>query len=312
MEFKRYSSIENSDRTDWIEQFRKNCDVDIFNIPYIITEKIDGANIQFMISSDKEEEIVVCKRNSPLKKGEDFYDVWSVIEKEPYSIVLRSFKDWAIKENKQVRLFGELHGPLINKRINYGDNQQIKFFDIYVDDVLLSQKDFCYLFFDVGLTHVRFVDLFLSPKDFNVSPNLASALNFDLDFLENIEGVIIQPYNQVIRARSGERFILKKKAAAYCEKIKKPLRGPSSRDFIDDLNDQFKSYITENRVLSVISKNGEMKKRDELGKYIAFVLNDAIEEFEKDHEEVAKIEKKELKRVYNVGKMIANLLLSKL
>ncbi len=81
------------------------------------------------------------------------------------------------------------------------------------------------------------------------------------------------------------------------------------RDFIDDLNDEFKLYITENRVISVFSKEGKMQNIKELSKYIVLVLNDAIEDFNKDHPEVKKIEKKELKRIYNVGKSLANLLI---
>ncbi len=314
MNFKRYSSIENHNNQDFITNFKQHCSDDLEEQTFIITEKIDGANIQFMISADENERTIVCKRNSQLETYEDFFDIWNVIAGEPYNWLLQQLKRIAVHDNVNFRLFGELYGPLINKRINYGDEQKIKFFDVYINDVLQPQS----VFFTMPAVFSRFLpenhlSKEFSYEDYLVKPlasikGLTAALDYDIEGFYG-EGVIIQPYTKVIRNFSGERFILKKKSQQFKDIEHKKIKDNSEQTQISILNEEFKLYITENRVLDTISKHGKIKNRSELGKYISLVLKDAIEDFNKNHPEVENIAEKELKIVYNVGSSIANLLL---
>mgnify|MGYP002152662571 CR=1 FL=1 len=49
-----------------------------------------------------------------------------------------------------LQLYGEIHGPGIQKRVNYGDKKLIKFFDCRLDGYLMSPYDFYDLMDDIG------------------------------------------------------------------------------------------------------------------------------------------------------------------
>lgn len=72
---------------------------------------------------------------------------------------------------------------------------------------------------------------------------------------------------------------------------------------------EFKSYITENRLLSVFSKEGQIQSPKEIGKYIKLLLTDAQDDFLKDND-ISHLDKQQQKDVFNVGSLIANMLKS--
>ena len=122
------------------------------------------------------------------------------------------------------------------------------------------------------------------------------------------EGVVIRPYIKDYVSRGGSTFILKKKHPKFAEKNaeKKP---KVIREDLAKLNLEFRGYINKNRIESVFSKEGEIEDIKQIGKYIKLALADAREDFVKDYEdEIAELDKGELKKVFNVGGVIANLL----
>ena len=70
---------------------------------------------------------------------------------------------------------------------------------------------------------------------------------------------------------------------------------------------EFASYLTENRVLSVFSKQGVISEPKQLGQYIKWVLEDAIIDFKKDHPDL-EIDDKTAKIVFNGGHLVVMLL----
>ncbi|RLF96798.1 hypothetical protein DRN58_09390, partial [Thermococci archaeon] len=104
-------------------------------------------------------------------------------------------------------------------------------------------------------------------------------------------------------------FYLKKKNEKFKERqrVKKKLQEGSSE--VIQLNLEFRNYITEERVQSIFSKEGVIQKPEEIGRYIKLVLEDAKKDFEKDFgDKIKHLEKKKLKKVFNVGSQIVKIL----
>jgi hypothetical protein len=58
---------------------------------------------------------------------------------------------------------------------------------------------------------------------------------------------------------------------------------------------------------NVFSHHGPIESPKQIGQYIRYMLEDAQGDFLKEHD-VAELDKGQLKNVYNVGSMIANML----
>jgi len=146
---------------------------------------------------------------------------------------------------------------------------------------------------------------------------LESALAFDTKFNswvlgkpDNLcEGVVIQPRDKVYYDRHGESpFILKKKNAEFKEKEQaKKVRVVDTE--VERLNAEFASYVTDNRLQAVFSKEGEIESPKQIGSYIKLVMEDAKVDFLKDFEgDVAATSKAQQKQIFNVSKTIAGML----
>ena len=59
-------------------------------------------------------------------------------------------------------------------------------------------------------------------------------------------------------------------------------------------------YVNENRVLSVFSKEGEISEPNEIGHYIKMVVEDAINDFEKDYD-CSGLDKNQRKQIFKSG-----------
>lgn len=302
--FKKYPSIENSYRKKFIDGFLTMYP-ELLTTTYIITEKIHGANIQIYFEPDKPWR---CgKRTAFLKEEVKFYDIWNVISKyENHFIKLQQLVD---RQCISIRLYGELFGPGIQKGVTYGNEKRIAFFDVTVNDELLSPQDFRRNIFSTIAEHtvpvITTVDGLQAALDFNVEFN--SLLNpIEGNFCE---GVVIAPLDKVYYDKLGRRFCLKKKNEKFMEKVKaaKPVRPADP--VITRLNLEFRSYITDNRLQSVFSQQGEIEEPSQIGPYIKLVLSDAKEAFLKDFEgEVAALPQEDQRKVFNVGSMIALML----
>ena len=92
------------------------------------------------------------------------------------------------------------------------------------------------------------------------------------------------------------------------KKTEKKAPAPEDTEIIR-LNAEFMRYINDNRLQSVFSKYGPIQEPAQIGDFIRWIIADAREDFLKDFgEEVAALEGKQLRKVYNVGRTVAEML----
>ena len=307
--FVKYPEIENTYRQKFIDKFT-TLYPELTEISYIITEKIHGSNIQLIFRPHKP--LKVASRNKILSEKEDFFGVWDVLE-EMKDIICncQRYVDEEQTEENSFRLFGEICGPKIQKGVYYGEERKILFFDAMIGDQLIPPEDF--FFFQ------HYLDLPVVPC-FDTVYSLQEALDFPTERPSEVvdpkeypdntcEGIVIKPYQRVYFNKVGQVFYLKKKNEKFKERqrVKKKLQEGSSE--VIQLNLEFRNYITEERVQSIFSKEGVIQKPEEIGRYIKLVLEDAKKDFEKDFgDKIKHLEKKKLKKVFNVGSQIVKIL----
>lgn len=330
MDFKKYCSIENSYNKKFIEKFKELLGQDIFNdTSFVVREKLDGANIQLLFQPHQK--MKVGKRTSYLNEDENFYSIWDTLGR--YDRDINHLQDLSNSVGVTIRLFGELYGPGINNRVDYGNEKKIAIFDAYIsgkeyklidngdsvlqygwvetdnqDEKLLTQQEFEAFMFNGGRTHL------LCPY-LGLFDTLEEALDIDVETLQKSgsngsEGIVIQPFNKIIRDFNNERFILKKKTSKFNDKPERT-KIPKEKDAVYDLNVIFRGYITKNRVLDMFAKHGMIKEQNQIGEYLRLILEDAKKDFVKDHDLTILLpdfNKKRERDLYNVGSLIVNLL----
>lgn len=294
VEFTRYSSIDNHYNVKFLSKIPEA----LRTVPYVVTEKLDGGNFTVLIRPNVTP--MYGKRSGWLSDDENFFDYKNVITKYPE---LQYFQIQANNQGKTFKLVGEIYGVGINKRIDYGPEKYLKFFELWEDGVQLSPRW-------IQHHYVNHVGLKFFCDYTKVYNGLFSALEHNVEN-QNIEGVIIRPYDTNETLPSGEKLIIKKKSVAFADKENKAAVGKIAKFSSKALeyNNVFRGYINKNRMLDMFGKVGApIQDMKEMGKYILLIMDDAKADFIKDNPEVLIIEPKELKVVFNVGADIANLL----
>lgn len=287
--FAKYPSIENHYQQKWIDQFVEKFGKELTEAKYVITEKIHGANIQ-LIFNPGFDDFHIASRNQMTDVG--FYNVGDVLE----TMDLKPFQQWADHLDKQIHLYGELFGPGIQKGVNYGGKKRILFFDMRIDGILLPQREFEDFFVYRGMEDMTVPVL-------HYAMNLEQALNTDTVFNSLLydaednecEGIVIKPWEKNFYSNAGSLFYIKKKNTKFAEKTKKE-RKPRAEwsDTVNDLRDTFLSYLNEERLESVFSKEGRITDPKMIGKYIGFVMKDATDTFKKEEHFDDIVEEKDL------------------
>jgi len=304
MDFVKWPSIENTYQEKFITS-ALSAFPELTTATYLITEKLHGSNWQFCVSPDG----VRCgSRKRFLDPAGSFQgaDVTAITKK--YSHVISYLQQKAIRTGHTYRLFGELIGLNVQKGVDYGEGHRILFFGLMVDDVLLPPPFLGVLVTTTGIPLVPIV---------TKVQGLRAALEYDTNFLSllnpvegNIcEGVVIQPYRRVYQLPNGSTFLLKKKNEAFMEKQRMPKPPSPGAPEVTRLNLVFRNYLTGARLDGVFSKRGRIEEIQQMGQYIRYMLEDAKEDFLKDHEEAfAALSKGEQRKTLNVGSTIANML----
>ena len=141
LEFKKYSSIENSFNREFMERIVAEMPTDL---EYVVQEKVHGANTSFLCDG---ENVKFAKRTSILETEEMFYDYPELLERYKDKVVAL-FKDVLCRyeDVKSVNVFGEMFGgtyphkdvqpnrklSLIQKGVCYTPEHEFYGFDIYV------------------------------------------------------------------------------------------------------------------------------------------------------------------------------------
>lgn len=217
---------------------------------------------------------MVGKRSQFIDKSDNFFGIWDVIPN--YTKEFKDIQSYCDKYNCSARLYGELYGDGIQKRVKYGP-KKLCFFDIEINDGLLSQGEFEIILTVFGLYKS-------APPLIEYAVGLEKALKVSNTFNSRIlneedniaEGVVIKP---MLSEYTG--FVLKNKSDKFSETGKiKPNKIDLSQDEIN-LQNAFSDYINDSRLDNIASKLGEIKK-EKIGEFIKVLVNDALNDFLKD------------------------------
>ena len=318
IEFKKYSSIENSFNREFMESVVAQVPPDT---EWVVQEKVHGANTSFLCDG---QEVKFAKRTSVLTDDEKFYDFPKLIERYR-NRVLSLFQDVTSRhpEVTAISVFGELFGghyphkdvqripsvSLIQKGVCYCPNHKFYGFDIYVftgegarylpvDEVnqLFETNGF---FYAKTLFSGSLVECLKQPNAFQ--SRIADWLGLP-PIEDNIcEGVVIRPVNPLF-LRNGDRVIIKNKNERFAEKKSVKKRNklfvepvPFS-ETLKSLLSEVEAYVTGNRLANVVSHIGEVHFPKDFGKVMGLFSKDVLEDFLKEHSgEFAALEKYEQK-----------------
>lgn len=304
-EFNKYKSIENSYNARYITG-AVNRYPELTTAKIQITEKLDGANIQLLFRPNQP--MLVGKRTSWLNEGDDFFDIWNTLKK--YQYYWDRIQEVVNIHKEELKFVGEIYGPGINGRVDYGQEKQIALFDFYQGGVRHYP-----IIFKIFATVNGFKDL-LAPE-LAVVDGIMEALKYETETMKRgetiAEGVVLRGYHQNYDLGNGEILIIKKKNLAFAEVEQQKHKVKSLDKYQTDLLGkqlQFADYITESRLLSVISKLGELKDMKQMGEYIKALMEDATTDFIKDttDPDKTKYEEKDLKFITSSGNKKAALL----
>ena len=269
MEFKKYNSIVNHyDNKSISRLLYTNPGAE--DIQYEITEKIDGANFAVYIGADGSHSF--ARRNGMIGEDDNFMKCYVATEAMPLEYIKTELR--RMFDNLDIVLYGELFGKGILGRINYGQGRYLRFYDLVINGIMQPPHVIRDVFHAIGQAEYL-VPLLGYAKSFQ------EAIDWDVEiasteFDDKMEGIVIKP-TTVLYNKEGGRFIIKKKSEAFMETRCKKLNRTKVEATLRQI--EFANYITESRLISVISKEGEPESPSDIGKYIKLLIDDAIEEF---------------------------------
>lgn len=245
---------------------------------WFTSEKLDGMNVSIIMNN--EGTINEAKRSGVLKDENDFEQFKKFIEfnqkygKDLFNKLMNIIND---KDADQIQLYGEVFGKGIQKS-KYNVNS-VKFFSaiITIDDkdIVLSRK---------YLQH--FIDDYLIPIE-TIRP-LRELIDIDIEnqngkFGETFEGYVYLPYDEEIDLQLDHFPAVKHKTEKFSEvkKSKKSKKAISSSQL--KLNLDVDRYVTENRIIHVISNNDIELIPQNIGKIIKLTQEDINKEYKHEN-----------------------------
>ena len=277
MEFRKFDSLENTYNGKYIEAARNH---EASTGLWIVTEKIDGANFGFYFDGTEHAQ---ASRNQFVDGT--FYGASPVIEEhrpkiEALYTALQEQPDLA--GFKELLVYGELYGPSVQGRVNYGPKDFIGF-DILLDGVPLNKMVVVGFLMNNGIraTPVLFVGDFETALRYNHAfrSHMTPA---DHEGDNECEGVVIEPVEPAWMY-NGKRIYFKHKTEAFSER-KAPAKIKEAEVVPENVAAAFEelsALLTESRVFSVLSKEGEVTGAD-FGRILKLTVNDAIDELNRE------------------------------
>ena len=284
LEFKKYSSIENSFNREFMERIVAEMPTDL---EYVVQEKVHGANTSFLCDG---ENVRFAKRTSMLEAEEMFYDYPELLERYKGKVVSLAkdvFRRYG--DVRSVNVFGEMFGgtyphkdvqpnrklSLIQKGVCYTPEHEFYGFDIYV----INEEGGRYLPVD------EVNDLFEKHEFFYARTLFKGTLG---ECLKICEGIVIRPVVPMY-LRNGSRVLIKSKNERFAEKKNVKKRNklfaepvPYS-EALKALIPEVETYVTEQRLANVVSHIGEIHVPKDFGKIMGLFSKDVLEDFLKEH-----------------------------
>lgn len=322
MNFKKYSSIENSYRINVMNQIYEQ---GMEQLDWVVTEKVHGSNFSFYLS---DEGISCAKRTSFLRIGDNFFN-WQVL-RDHYTDHLRllyELCDTLIRDTVEecegeidggveVILYGEMFGGIyphehvekdptavrVQRGIYYAPWNDFYAFDLKINgrfvhyDIFQELMTNCGFHYAEPLYRGKLDECLKYPNDFQTK--LPQKLGLP-DIEDNItEGVVIKPTSPTY-FRFGERVILKNKNEKFTEKshVKMPKEKPnfSLQETEVPLFEDGLKLINENRLRNVLSKIGPVDDKM-FGKVQGMFTQDILTDWRKENEEsLSLLEKKRVR-----------------
>ena len=298
MFFQKFPSITNSymDKTIGIIRDMGKADDE-----WVATVKVHGGN--FSMFSDG---IVVKSASKNGFTEQSFYGHEGVLNKYRDRVleVFDIIQNLQSNKVKQISIYGELMGGYYNhpdvprnpqatkiqKGISYTPDNDFYMFAVSIDGKWME--------FDVvgGLSMILGC-----PSAYEVCRGtMDECLSFSNEFPDPIhkfyglpeiednvtEGLIVQPVVP-FKLPNGDAAILKNKNEKWLEKARKPKRERVQKvipQVVLDQADVICEYITENRLMNVLSHHGLIQKED-FGKILGMLSKDVYEDFYKENNE---------------------------
>lgn len=274
MEFKKFSSLENTYRQNLIDKVQyEGKDGGL----WIATEKLHGANFSFWCDG---KEVKTASRTQFVDGT--FYNCQAVINRYEQGVL----ETWSsvCKEGDVLTIYGELFGGNVQKEVQYGE-KDFKGFDVAINDEIQEKvKAFGIIRF-AGISTVPVIHTG-SFKDCigldNTFKSLLTPEGYEGD--NTSEGLVIEP---VVPQwfNNGSRVYFKNKTAGFSEKNSTPKEKKvfALSEEESGLMNEILEYNTTQRVSNVLSKFGAVTNKD-FGKILGLTMQDLLEEFTKETE----------------------------
>lgn len=296
VEFKKFPSLENTYRQKEIDAIAAS---GFSNEPYIVTEKVHGANFSFWMTEEHltVEGIGICstvtikcaKRSGWIKDGEKFFNYQPVLEKYRDGLERLFYHLSGTHGYKSIVVFGELFGGNIQSGMCYSKEQDFIAFDLVCDGVARTKTVSFEMLnaFEIPTTPVLGIYDTLNYA-LSVDESFTSKLireDFDgSDEQKEAEGIVIEPITPRW-FQNGSRVYLKKKTKRFLEKSGKPNIKHKSvtvlQESVKIKIDEALQYLNENRFNAVVSKIGQVSIKD-IGKVMGLLSQDIIVDMQKD------------------------------
>ena len=289
----------------------------IEKLKWVVTEKVHGANFSFIYENGI---LKFAKRKGYLKWTDDFFGFQLMVNKLEDDI-LRLFEHLSneIIGEKYI-VYGELFGgkyphsevnPIkdlhaIQTGVYYTPTIEFCAFDIAIETndsdskYYLDYKSSLAYFKQFGIFHAQplFIGKFAEAMNFNIRINSTIPKEFGLPELKDnlIEGVVIKPFNQIDKNTLFSRPIVKFKNSEFDEEDK--FHEAVKWSFIPNISsktenlsfivDELRKYITQNRLVSAISKIGKLDMSNQLriSEIKTEFLEDVVTDFNENNDNI--------------------------
>lgn len=282
MKFKKFSKLTNTYDNRTINKIRE---LNFDEVQYTVTEKLDGANFAFYYNGI---DLRVASRTQFVDGT--FFNCQQVINR--YEEGIKEFYHDSIEKGNLntgdvLTIVGELIGDNINGRVKYrypeGMNR-----DFYAFDTEINGESLGYMFTYDNINCVKCVPL-IDICDFETALEYNNTFETYLSPVlepheENYsEGLSLSPVTPLYFS-NGSRVWLKSKSPKFKEKGVKQRKEPVQlSEFDNDRLHDILEFINNARVLSAISKFGEVTSKD-FGTLLKATLEDVFEDFRDEYE----------------------------